>query len=83
MRRRRLPARVPNPLRWRRQPDRSGPRHVRASDHCAGFVTADYSGPMGVTDIRIHDFLSSEASEGLQLSFDLARPAKILVPQIR
>ena len=33
---RRLRARVPNRLRWRRQPDRSRARHVRASGGEAG-----------------------------------------------
>jgi hypothetical protein len=33
----------------------------------AGFVTATYSGPTGLADIRIHDFLSSGAGDGLQL----------------
>ena len=49
----------------------------------AGFVTADYSGPMGVAGMGIHDFLSSGTGEGLSLSFDLAPPAKIVVTQIR
>ena len=49
----------------------------------AGFVTATYSGVMGVAGIRIHDFLSSGTGDGLQLEFDLAAPAKIVVTRLR
>ena len=49
----------------------------------AGFVTATYSGLMGLAGIRIHDFLSSGTGDGLQLEFDLAAPAKIVVTRLR
>ena len=49
----------------------------------AGFVTATYSGVMGLAGIRIHDFLSSGTGEGLQLEFDLVAPAKIVVTRLR
>ena len=49
----------------------------------AGFVTATYSGVMGIAGIRIHDFLSSGAGDGLQLEFDLVAPAKVVVTRLR
>lgn len=49
----------------------------------AGFVTATYSGPMGLAGIRIHDFLSSGTGDGLQLEFQLTAPAKIVVTRLR
>jgi len=49
----------------------------------AGFVTATYSGPMGLAGIRIHDFLSSGTGAGLQLAFGVATPAKIVVTRLR
>lgn len=49
----------------------------------AGFVTATYEGVMGPAGIRIHDFLSSGAGDGLQLVFDLVPPAKVVVTRLR
>jgi len=49
----------------------------------AGFVTAAYSGPIGLAGIRIHYFLSSGAGDGLQLQFQLTAPAKIVVTRLR
>ena len=49
----------------------------------AGFVTATYSGLMGLAGIRIHDFLSSGTGDGLRLEFELTAPAKIVVTRLR
>jgi hypothetical protein len=38
---------------------------------------------MGPAGIRIHDFLSSGAGDGLQLVFDLVPPAKVVVTRLR
>ena len=60
--------RVPPPSRW---------------NPASGFATATYSCVMGAAGIRIHDFLSSGTGDGLQLEFDLAAPAKIVVTRLR
>ena len=47
----------------------------------AGFTTGNYSGPIGASGIRIHEFLS-EGTNSLQLSVDAAQPSKVVIVRL-
>jgi hypothetical protein len=49
----------------------------------AGFQTAAYTGPIGPTGIRIHDFRSNGTGEGAQVEVNMRAPGKILVVRLR
>lgn len=48
------------------------------------FKTANYSGPMGITGVRIHDFLSNGTGSGAQITLNSSgQPAKMQVVRLR
>ena len=50
----------------------------------ASFKTANYSGSIGVTGIRIHDFLSNGSGTGAQITLNSSgKPAKLQVVRLR
>ncbi|HSG06905.1 MAG TPA: Ig-like domain-containing protein [Longimicrobiales bacterium] len=50
----------------------------------ATFKTATYSGPMGITGIRIHDFVSNGSGTGAQITLTTGgQPAKMQVVRLR
>ncbi|NJD20809.1 MAG: hypothetical protein FIA95_16175 [Gemmatimonadetes bacterium] len=59
------------------------PRVTESSNPSASFKTAEYSGPMGPTGMRIHDFLSNGTGTGAQIQLEIASPAKIWVVRLR
>jgi hypothetical protein len=59
------------------------PRVNESSNPSASFRTADYSGPIGATGMRIHDFVSNGTGTGAQIQLDMTGPAKLWVVRIR
>jgi len=49
----------------------------------ASFNSATYSGPIGNSGVRIHDFLSNGSGTGAQIEVSVIPPAKIVVVRIR
>ncbi|HSM60165.1 MAG TPA: hypothetical protein VK849_05185, partial [Longimicrobiales bacterium] len=47
------------------------------------FASAQYSGPIGSSGIRIHDLVSNGTGSGAQLSLDMSPPGKVIVTRIR
>ncbi len=46
------------------------------------FASATYSGPIGATGIRIHDFVSNGTGTGARIQVDMAPPGRIIVVRI-
>jgi len=62
----------------------STPPVTEASNPTATFRTATYTGPLGVTGIRIHDFLSNGTGTGARITLDTGgKAAKIQVVRLR
>ncbi len=65
----------------------SGPcdatRVKESSNPSASFKTADYSGPIGATGMRIHDFVSNGTGTGAQIQLDMPAPAKLWVVRLK
>ncbi|MHB1194313.1 MAG: Ig-like domain-containing protein [Longimicrobiales bacterium] len=65
----------------------SGPcdatRVRESSNPSASFRTADYSGSIGATGMRIHDFLSNGTGTGAQIQLEMAAPAKLWVVRLK
>ena len=59
------------------------PRVAESSNPSASFKTADYSGPMGPTGMRVHDFLSNGTGTGAQIQLDLTGTAKLWVVRVK
>jgi hypothetical protein len=59
------------------------PRVTESSTPSASFKTADFTGPIGATGMRIHDFLSNGTGTGAQIQLDLTGAAKIWVVRIK
>jgi hypothetical protein len=49
----------------------------------APFRTNQFSGPIGATGMRIHDFVSNGTGTGMQMELDMSRPGKILVVRVQ
>lgn len=49
----------------------------------APFRTNQFSGPIGATGMRIHDFVSNGTGTGMQVQLDMSRPGTILVVRLR
>ena len=49
----------------------------------ASFSSATYSGPIGPSGVRIHDFLSNGTGTGAQIEVSATPPAKIVVVRVR
>jgi hypothetical protein len=47
------------------------------------FRTAEYSGPLGASGIRIHDFLSNGTGTGAQIRVNMPSPGRIIVVRLR
>ncbi|HSW30572.1 MAG TPA: Ig-like domain-containing protein [Longimicrobiales bacterium] len=59
------------------------PRVTESSNPSASFRTADHSGPIGATGMRVHDFLSNGTGTGAQIQLDMTAPAKLWVVRLR
>jgi hypothetical protein len=59
------------------------PRVNESSNPSASFRTADYSGPIGPTGMRIHDFVSNGTGTGAQIQLDMTGSAKLWVVRLR
>ncbi|HKJ02724.1 MAG TPA: hypothetical protein VJ997_09720, partial [Longimicrobiales bacterium] len=60
------------------------PPVAEVSTSTAGFGTATYSGRLGISGIRIHDFLSNGTGTGAQITLDSgSQPAKMRVVRLR
>jgi hypothetical protein len=59
------------------------PRVNESSNPSASFATKAYTGPIGASGMRIHDFLSNGTGTGAQIQLDVAAPAKIWVVRLR
>jgi hypothetical protein len=49
----------------------------------AGFESGEWSGPMGESGIRIHDFSSSGTGGGIEVHVDVFPPARVVVVRLR
>jgi len=47
------------------------------------FKTADYTGPLGSSGVRIHDFLSNGTGTGAQIRVNMPSPGTIIVVRLR
>jgi hypothetical protein len=54
-----------------------------ASVPSSTFRTAQFTGPIGATGMRIHEFVSNGTGTGMQLQLSMSRPGKILVMRLR
>ena len=59
------------------------PRVTEQSTPTVSFRTAQYSGSMGPTGMRIHDFLSNGTGTGAQIQVTMPEPAKVIVTRLR
>lgn len=59
------------------------PVTTTASGPSASFQTAEFTGKIGPSGIRIHDFVSNGTGTGAQISVDMNAPGKIIVVRIR
>lgn len=59
------------------------PRVSEVSNPSAGFQTKEYTGSLGPSGVRIHDFLSNGTGTGAQITLSTNVAAKILVTRIR
>lgn len=57
---------------------------AETSNPSKSFSSATYSGPIGITGMRIHDFVSNGTGTGAQITVEgVAAPGKIIVVRIR
>ena len=49
----------------------------------AGFEDGEFTGEIGATGLRIHEFLSSGAPGGIALNIQAAQPAKVVVLRVQ
>lgn len=47
------------------------------------FQTRDFTGPIGASGVRIHDFLSNGTGTGAQIRLDMTPPGRMLVTRLR
>lgn len=56
---------------------------VSGNTQPAGFNSASYTGPIGPSGVRIHDFLSNGTGTGAQIEVTASPPAKVLVVRVK
>ncbi len=59
------------------------PRIYESSTPSASFATETYTGPIGPSGLRIHDFVSNGTGMGAQIQLDITGSAKIWVVRLR
>lgn len=59
------------------------PRVPEVQNPSASFATRDFTGPIGPTGIRVHDFQSNGTGTGAQVQLSLDAPSKVWVVRLR
>lgn len=61
----------------------ANPRVTEVQNPSASFATRDYTGPIGPTGMRVHDFLSNGTGTGARIELSLDAPSKLWVVRLR